>query len=306
MQRRPSAYKVRSKSVGEGMLNDAQGAVISAEEKKKMMRRKSSVPENLYVYEITVPEVEEGFDDILYYKIVIKAIGNIEWSLFRRYSDFFDVHTDISFELPTILFESEFPKKDFYSWLGPLKSSQIEKRRRKLQDWLQEFLSITNGSVRPAGAKQEEVTKMQEKLDAFLEVKEKIRTHTIAQAAKITPAVDESAIAIYGAPSTIPSIVVPKVAPSLKSVFATFGDGGDDIEGDSESNDKEDKDNDIKDNDYTNTDTNTNANVENVGDNGSAPDSINPFPNASYEENDNGHITDGGDGIEYEEDPEQQ
>jgi hypothetical protein len=238
MQRRHSAYKVRSKTAGEGMLNN-EGTNITAEEKRKMMRRKSSVPENLYVYEITIPDIEEGFDDIIYYRIVIKAIGNIEWNLFRRYSDFFDVHTDISLELTTIVFESEFPKKDFKSWFGSLRKKEIDKRRRMLQDWLQEFLSITNGSVRPENAKPEEVTRMQEKLDAFLEVKEKIRAHTISQAAKLEPAVDESAIAIYGAAT--PAIVVPKVvmvAPvaSLSSVFGTFTDADDhsdsDIDGD--------------------------------------------------------------------------
>ena len=219
MKRRPSAYKVRAQSAGEGMLNKEASGVISSEEKKKMIRRKSSVPENLYVYEITVPDIEEGFDDVIYYKIVIKAIGNIEWCLFRRYSEFFNVYTDISLELPTIHFESPFPKKDYSSWIGSPKSSQIEKRRRLLQDWLQEFLSITNGSVKPEDAETEEITKMQEKLDAFLEVKEKIRAHTLSQAAKIKPAVDESAIAIYG---ETPKIVVPKVAPSLSSVFGGF------------------------------------------------------------------------------------
>jgi hypothetical protein len=241
MQRRQSAYKVRAASVGEGMLNTE--GIITPAERKRMLRRKSSVPENLYVYEITVPEVEEGFDDIIYYKIVIKAIGNIEWTLFRRFSEFFDVHTDITTELATIVFESEFPKKDTFSWFGQLRAKEIDKRRRMLQDWLQEFLSITNGSVRPPNAKQEEVTKMQEKLDAFLEVKEKIRAHTIAQAAKIKPAVDESAIAIYG---ETPKIVVPIVAPTLKNVWsmAYDDDANDDSGGDEDlDNDKNDSNN---------------------------------------------------------------
>ena len=286
MQRRPSAYKVRAQSAGEGVLTTSQGAVISAEERRKMLRRKSSVPENLYVYEITIPDIEEGFDDIIYYKIVIKAIGNIEWSLFRRYSDFFDVHTDISLELTTVTFESNFPQKVYSSWLGPLRQQQIEKRRLRLQDWLQEFLSITNGSVRPKDAKQEEVTKMQEKLDAFLEVKEKIRAHTIAQAAKITPAVDESAIAIFGA--VIPPIVVPKVAPSLSNVFASFGDGN---QSESDENDDSNIDNDTDhkegcdDTDQLNTDTNNNQ-------------------DNSKEENKAYHNVDK-DGMEYEEDAEE-
>lgn len=222
MQRRPSAYKERRKSVGEGMVG-ADGAV-SVEDKKRMLRRKSSVPENLYVYEVTVPDIEEGFDEIIYYKIVVKAIGNIEWTLFRRYSEFHDVHADISLELPTITFESPFPKKDNLSWLGPMRQKEIEKRRQKLNDWLEEFLSITNGSVKPQGALPDEITKMQDKLDAFLEIKEKIRAHTIAQAAKIEPKVDESKIAIFG------EVDVPKVGPSLASVWnmKSFGGGEDD------------------------------------------------------------------------------
>lgn len=221
MQRRPSAYRVRSKSVGDALLNNDSSS-ISPEEKRKIMRRRSSVSENLYVYEITIPDIEEGFDEIIYYRIVIKAIGNIEWNLFRRYSDFFDVHTDISYDLTSISFEVDFPKKDIYSWFGPLKKKEIDKRRRMLQEWLQEFLSITNGSVKPKNAKQEEITRMQEKLDAFLEVKEKIRAHTVSQAMKLKPAVDESAIAVYGAAA--PAVTVPLTPPTLSRVFGTFSD----------------------------------------------------------------------------------
>jgi hypothetical protein len=53
-----------------------------------------TILEPFYVYDIEIPYFEEH-NNICYFKIIVKAIGNVEWVVYRRYSNFFLLYENI-------------------------------------------------------------------------------------------------------------------------------------------------------------------------------------------------------------------
>ncbi len=70
-------------------------------------------------------------EDIKFYQIQIIGIGNCEWIIMRRYSDFERLEGNISYWL-TIPLKQKFPQKRYFSWIISLDENEIQERLLQL------------------------------------------------------------------------------------------------------------------------------------------------------------------------------
>mmetsp|Transcript_21199 Transcript_21199/g.30657 ORF Transcript_21199/g.30657 Transcript_21199/m.30657 type:complete len:910 (-) Transcript_21199:330-3059(-) len=92
----------------------------------------ASVEAQSLVYEAVVTGYVEERGAILF-KVVVRAIGDIEWEVYRRYSAFRELFNRINFETSTLTIESKFPPKKRDSWLKEIDDETVHARQKNVK-----------------------------------------------------------------------------------------------------------------------------------------------------------------------------